>query len=417
MPTIEDLIERLPDDTQKTVRSLWETLPDTDRASIKNLVEGFPSQTNLWRLLVRLSTNQIKYVMGKKDKIAIIGPANVGKSTLYNQFTQNKEDLASVSPIPGTTRVNQQAETGLFTIVDTPGADAVGNLGEKERDEAYQAASQADFIIIIFDAIQGIKKTELEIFHYLIGLNKPYIVILNKIDLVKSDQEKIIDTVASSLGMKAEQIIPTSAKNGKNLSRVLLAIAAAQPEILTALGRGLPAYRWQLAWRAIVGASSLSGVIALAPLPIIDFAPLIINQTSMVLTIARIYNYKINLQRARELVVTFGLGFLGRTLFYELSKLGGIPGWILSAAIAASTTVAMGYAAVVWFERGEKLSKDTIKKLTRVITKDLLDSLKSIGSRKDRKKLQERIAETLENIPLAEDENAFKQITEDDEQE
>ena len=62
MPTIEDLIERLPDDTQKTVRSLWETLPDTDRASIKNLVEGFPSQTNLWRLLVRLSTNQIKYV-------------------------------------------------------------------------------------------------------------------------------------------------------------------------------------------------------------------------------------------------------------------------------------------------------------------------------------------------------------------
>jgi uncharacterized protein (DUF697 family) len=123
----------------------------------------------------------------------------------------------------------------------------------------------------------------------------------------------------------------------------------------------------------------------------------------MVVNIARIYCYKITPKRATELVATFGLGFLGRTLFQELSKLGGLPGWLLSAAIASSTTVVMGYAAVRWFEKGEKLSSEALKKLTQGTTTLLLESLKNIGKRKpDRKGLREQIAHSLENSPLAE---------------
>ena len=92
---------------------------------------------------------------------------------------------AKVSPIPGTTRINQTADAGLFAVIDTPGADAVGEVGEKEKLEALKAARDADFLIILFDAIQGIKKTEQEIFEELKALGKPYIVALNKIDLVK----------------------------------------------------------------------------------------------------------------------------------------------------------------------------------------------------------------------------------------
>ena len=122
----------------------------------------------------------------------------------------------------------------------------------------------------------------------------------------------------------------------------------------------------------------------------------------MVVSIARIYNYKITPQRASELVATFGLGFLGRTLFQELSKLGGLPGWLLSAAIASSTTVVMGYAAVRWFEKGQKLSADALKKLTQAITTYLLDTLKSFGKRKPGQKgLQQRVAQSLQELPLA----------------
>ena len=194
-----------------------------------------------------------------------------------------------------------------------------------------------------------------------------------------------------------------AAKDGKNLAKVLLAIAATEPEMVAALGQALPEYRWQLAWHSIVRAASISAAIALAPLPVIDFIPLVITQSIMVLGIARIYNYRITPQRATELVTTFGLGFLARTIFQELAKLEGIPGWLLSAAIASSTTVVMGYAAIQWFEKGQKLSSETLKKLTRALTSSMLDTLKSLGKRKpSRKELEARISGSLEQSPLAE---------------
>ena len=146
----------------------------------------------------------------------------------------------------------------------------------------------------------------------------------------------------------------------------------------------------------------------MAPLPVIDFVPLVVTQSIMVVSIARIYNYKITPPRASELVATWGLGVLGRTLFQELSKLVGLPGWLLSAAIASSTTVVMGYAAVRWFEKGEKLSAEALKKLTHGMTTYLLDTLKSIGKRKpSHKGLQQRITESLESSPLAESRSAL----------
>ena len=267
-------------------------------------------------------------------------------------------------------------------MVDTPGADAVGEVGANEKLEALKAARDADFLIILFDAIQGIKKSEQEIFQELKALGKPYIVALNKVDMVRADQTGIIRLSSSHLGLDTAQMIPISAKDGKNLDQLLISIAMAEPSIVAALGSALPEYRWKLAWRSIISAASISAVIALAPIPILDFGPLLINQTVMVLGIARVYNYKINLQRARELVVTFGIAFLGRLIFQELSKFGGIPGWILSAAIAASTTVVMGYAAAEWFDKGHKLSKETLKEMTRKVTAQLVESLKSLGKRK-----------------------------------
>jgi small GTP-binding protein len=356
------------------------------------------------RRLVKLTTAQIRQAFGQKHRVAIVGPANVGKSTLYNQLVQNKGDLARVGPLPGTTTVNQQADAALFTLVDTPGADTVGSLGESEKNLALSAAGEADFLVLVYDAIQGIKKSEQELFNELSSLKKPFVVVLNKIDLVPhKDLQSVISSAATNLGLKPDQIVPIAAKDGKNLGKVLLAVAATEPEMVAALGQALPEYRWQLAWQTTVRAASISAAIALLPLPFIDFAPLVITQSVMVVSIARIYNYKITPQRASELVATFGLGFLGRTLFQELSKLEGLPGWLLSAAIASSTTVVMGYAAVRWFDKGQKLSADAINKLTHEVTAYLLGTLKGLGKRKPGQKgLQQRVAQSLENLPLTE---------------
>lgn len=402
--------KKLPPETREVFEILWNNLTPSERQNLLSLLSGFPSEINLIRKLLRLSATQFKITFGSKKRVAIVGPANVGKSTLYNQLVLNKEDYAEVSPLPGTTRHNQTADTGMFTIVDTPGADAVGYTGEKEQEEALIAAKEADFLVIMFDAIQGVKKTELDLYWQLKALKKPHVIVLNKIDLVRKQANMVTERAAASLGISVDEVIPIVAKTGENLDQVVIAIAISEPEIVVALGEALPHFRWQLAWRAIVSAASLSAMIALAPLPIIDFAPLIITQSVMVLGIARIYNYKISFARARELIVTFGMGFLGRSLFYELSKLGGIPGWLLAAAVASSTTVAMGYAASVWFESGQKLSLNTLRKITSEMTQYLLETLKSLGKHKpDEKDLRQRITEALEQSPLGKDRTILDQ--------
>jgi len=397
----DELLHKMPEETRQTVEFIWSSLPGSERIILEKVLQGIPSDANLLRMLFKMATTQLRLSFGQKRSVAIVGPANVGKSTLYNQLVQTREDRALVSALPGTTRINQQADAGLFAIVDTPGADAVGAVGEEERQRAFAAARQADVLIIVFDAIQGIKRTEQELYQDLVALGKPYVVVLNKTDLVRREVSEVVRLAATNLQLEPEQVIPIVAKDGRNLAQVVVAISLTEPGIVAALGQALPHYRWRLAWRSIVSAASVSAVIALAPMPIIDFVPLIATQTSMVLGIARIYNYPIDMQRARELLVTFGVGFLGRTLFQELSKLGGVPGWVLSAAIAASTTVAMGYAAAIWFEKGEKVSRASLNAISSNLTKLLLERLR--GKNKRPGEIKEQVAAALQDSPLAED--------------
>ncbi len=416
MATFDELLKEFPTGSQSQLKTVWENLPAPVQKELSGSFGRLPGDLTLWKMLINLAFTQYKIAFGDKHRVAVVGPANVGKSTLYNQLIRSKTDRAEVSPIPGTTRVNQTADAGLFALVDTPGADAVGQVGETEKVHALNAAAEADLLLIVFDASQGIRRTEQDLYRELTELGKPHVVALNKIDLVRRDEQKVIGVAAANLHLQPEQIVPISAKDGKNLERVLVAIAKTEPEIVAALGQALPEFRWCLAWTAITGAASTAAVIALAPLPILDVIPLLAVQSSLVLGIARIYDYKITPERARELAVTFGLGFLGRTLFQELSKLGGPPGWLLASAIASSTTVVMGYAAIVWFERGEKLSGETLKQITKTLTDYLLQSLRDLGKKKPSKKsLEQHVKEALENSPLAQDRGVLDKEAQADE--
>ncbi len=130
MKLLDDLLAQFPPDVQASVHQVWEALGPNEKASFLALISGFPSETGLVKMLVKLSAVQIRQAFGSKRRVAIVGPTNVGKSTLYNQLVQHKGDRAEVSPLPGTTKENQQADAALFTVVDTPGADAVGAQGE-----------------------------------------------------------------------------------------------------------------------------------------------------------------------------------------------------------------------------------------------------------------------------------------------
>lgn len=401
MATIDDVIREFPEPVQEYVRQIWESLPDELRRELEELLDQLPISVGPLKDILSLVVRQYRPVFGTKQNIAIVGPANVGKSTLYNRLISRKEDEADVSPIPGTTRENQESDTGLFTVIDTPGADAVGAVGEKERQIAFEAAERSDFLVIVFEATRGVKRSEQDLFDGLLALEKPFIVLLNKIDLIhKRDREQVRNVAARNLRLQPSQIIPTVATEGTNVGRIILAITKVEPGLLAAVGKALPAYRAKLAWQRIVPAGSAAGVVGLIPLPFVDLIPLLAIQSGLVLSIARIYAYDITPSRAKELIATFGAGVLARTIFQQLAKLGNLPGWVLSATIAASTTVAIGYAAMVWFERGEKLTQEAMAKIIADVTEYLKGELVSLGEKRpDRATLRERITQALNNLP------------------
>ena len=169
MPTLDDTLRDIPGPAQPAVRQLWNGLPVERQRELEGLLPLLPRSVRPLKDIFGLVADQYKPILAPKQRIAVVGPANVGKSTLYNQLITRKEDRAEVSPVPGTTRRAQEADAGLFSVVDTPGADAVGEVGAREREIAFAAATAADFLVIIFDAVQGIRRYERDLFDSQIG--------------------------------------------------------------------------------------------------------------------------------------------------------------------------------------------------------------------------------------------------------
>jgi len=391
-----EFVGRLGDD----IRRAWDELPKGTRRELAHALGLMPRDLKGWRGLIDQAVEQVRLATGDKQQVAIVGPTNVGKSTLYNMLIRSSGDRARVSAVPGTTRIPQQADAGLFVIIDTPGADAVGAVGVEEKERALAAASRVDLLMVLFDATHGIRAPEKALFDELMALGKPTVVALNKIDLVTREKAKVLGTTAAALGLDSEQLIPLSAKKGQGIDRLLLAVAKSEPGIVAALGAALPEHRWKLAQTVIGRAASTAAAIAVTPLPFLDFFPLVGIQTAMVLGVARIYAYKITLARVRELISTFGIGLLGRTLFYELTKFGGPPGWLVASGVAAGTTFALGYASIAWFDRGERLSRQAVRRISRVVSQAVTEQLKNLGRRKPQRiTLRQRVKETLDDLP------------------
>lgn len=409
MPSLKEVQQFFPEPSQKIIRELWSVVPEEQRRNVQDTIANLPLGKNPTKTMIDLALTHSKAVLGNHKKVAIVGPANVGKSTLYNQFIRNDQDKAIVSPIPGTTRVNQEADAGIFNLVDTPGADAVGPVGTQEREHALQAARSANFLIMVFDAIQGVKQTEQDLYQQMLALKRPFVVVLNKVDLAGKHKDAIIEKTALNLDIDQYQVIPVSALKGTGIADITMAIIAADPAMTLALANAMPMYRRKIAWRTITTSSSLSAAIALSPLPVIDFFPLIANQVGMVMTIARIYQYKITPARARELIGTFGLGMLGRSLFQQFSKFASVPGWLLSSAIATSMTVVMGYAAIEWFEKGEQISKERFGELSKELSEKMMERFKQAFKKKPgKRKLKETVIDIVAEESLRSSESKSK---------
>lgn len=366
------------------IRRRWETIPAERRRDLDRVLRLMPGSLKRWRGLLEAGVTHVRQTAGDRKRVAIVGPPNAGKSTLYNRLIVGKQPKAAVSATPGTTRVPQQGEVGIFSIVDTPGA---GPEPAELRETAFAAARQADVLVILFDATRPIGGHERSLLDDLRRLGKPWVACLNKMDAVGKERGRVHGVAAAALGLESENLVVISALSGAGVDRLLVEVVRSEPEIVAALGEALPAYRGTLARAAIGRAASTAAAVSLAPLPMISFIPLMGIQTALVLSLARIYGYRITVARARELLVTFGLGLLARSLFYELIKVGGPPAWLVSAGVAAGATTALGHAAAAWFDRGERLSRERMKEISRSVGTGVVTRLR--GRRRPRRQAME----------------------------
>lgn len=127
-----------------------------------------------------------------KPILAIVGRPNVGKSTLFNRIVG--ERTAIVADIPGTTRDRLYADTEFadreFTVVDTGGivgedevsGEINGEIAKLARAQAELAISEADAILFLVDAEQGLMPGDSEIAQILRRSDKPVYLAANKAD-------------------------------------------------------------------------------------------------------------------------------------------------------------------------------------------------------------------------------------------
>ncbi|MBL7021886.1 ribosome biogenesis GTPase Der [Patescibacteria group bacterium] len=156
----------------------------------------------------------------KKKTVAIVGRANVGKSTLFNKLISRPSAL--VSPIAGTTRDRLTATcswAGLdFTIIDTGGFDVnMEDIIEKQiYEQTEKAIQQADLILFLVDTSSGTMPQDNEFALYLKKTNKNILVVANKADTLHKRQY-INEFYKLGLG----EPIPVSSASGSGLGDLL----------------------------------------------------------------------------------------------------------------------------------------------------------------------------------------------------
>jgi [FeFe] hydrogenase H-cluster maturation GTPase HydF len=176
---------------------------------------------------------------GDRVHIGFFGRRNAGKSSVVNAVTG--QDLAIVSDIKGTTtdpvyKAMEILPLGPVMLIDTPGIDDTGELGEKRVRKAYQVLNKTDVAVLVADLSLrndtgvdgGLTGEEEELIRLFKAKEVNYILAWNKSDLLSG-------TGTLPAGFPGEKGILISAKTGANIDalkeRIAALAAAGEPKL------------------------------------------------------------------------------------------------------------------------------------------------------------------------------------------
>ncbi len=150
-------------------------------------------------------------VSAERIHIGFFGLRNAGKSSVVNAVTG--QELAVVSDVKGTTtdpvkKAMELLPLGPVVIIDTPGVDDEGALGEKRVEKTYEILAKTDVAVLVVDALYGKQKEDNELVATFEKRGLPYVVVFNKSDLIEN------------VPTPSENEIYVSAYNGSNINEL-----------------------------------------------------------------------------------------------------------------------------------------------------------------------------------------------------
>ena len=151
--------------------------------------------------------------------IAIFGKRNAGKSSLINALTN--QPIAVVSDVAGTTtdpvfKTMEILPIGPVVIIDTPGIDDEGALGELRVKKTNEVLKKTDLAILVVDSIGGLTHHDADLIKRIKKSKTPIVGVINKTD-VNSD----VNVLAEELKKIIEgDVVPVSAMNKEGIDRL-----------------------------------------------------------------------------------------------------------------------------------------------------------------------------------------------------
>lgn len=159
--------------------------------------------------------------------IGIFGKRNAGKSSLINAITG--QNLAIVSEAKGTTtdpvyKAMELLPLGPVMIIDTPGIDDEGVLGNLRIQKAYQVLNKTDIALVIIDAAVGPSAEDLRLIKRINTKKIPLLIVINKCETINEDKKTAYQALLSN-----GKLLFVSAEQKLNIFELKEAIAQTVP--------------------------------------------------------------------------------------------------------------------------------------------------------------------------------------------
>lgn len=160
--------------------------------------------------------------------ISFFGRRNAGKSSLVNAVTG--QELSVVSDIKGTTtdpvrKAMELLPIGPVVIIDTPGFDDEGELGEKRVRKTQQILNRTDIAVLAVDAAEGIQNPDRQLIELFSRKNIPYLIVFNKTDLLSAERTDNSIENSSEKSLPEQNILYTSASGKTGIYELKEALA------------------------------------------------------------------------------------------------------------------------------------------------------------------------------------------------